>query len=43
MLDKLKQELNSKVTVDNLLDENILKLSQQLDVEIVKDMRKEAR
>jgi hypothetical protein len=41
MLDKLKSELNLKVTCDNLLDDEILKLSQQLDVEIVKAMRKE--
>lgn len=35
----LKEKLNSLVTPDNLLDTDILKLSQELDIEIVKTMK----
>jgi hypothetical protein len=38
-MDKLKEQLNSLVTPENLQDENIQSLSQQLDLEIVKFMK----
>lgn len=41
MLDKLTEELNSKVSLNNLLDEEIIRLSQELDREIVKEMKGE--
>lgn len=42
-LENLQQELNKKVTIDNLLDPKILELSQKLDVEIVKAMKKQVK
>jgi hypothetical protein len=38
-MDKLKEQLNSKVTLENLLDDEIIRLSQELDIEIVKFMK----
>jgi hypothetical protein len=41
MLKALQSELNEKVTTENLLDPDILELSQKLDPEVNKVMRKE--